>query len=430
VGTPRFLCVLGAGALGLAACSASSKPEDAPPSDAGEDARRHDGAPGDSGHGDGARADAGHHVEAGHADTGHDEAGIIDAASGDGGPFSDCKVGGDGTYVTSPFNMLSQYCLAAIVNDAIVFAPDVVPYDLNTPLFSDYAIKTRGVWMPPGEHANYDPTLAFTFPKGAILTKSFGFADDMRKTNPIVTWVETRLLISTGESADGGSPWQAYTYIWDSAGKDATLSYSGEVRPTTWIDGDGGTVTAQYLVPSFGQCKECHSLSGVTTPIGPKARELNKTFDYPDASENELTHWGNVGILTGAPAPDAAPRLPVWNDPTTGTEAERARAYLEANCAHCHNADGFASTSGLFLLASEMDPTTYGICKPPVAAGPATGGNSYDIVPGAPDASIMTYRLASTEPGIAMPLIGRSVVDVAGLALIEGWIGSLDGGCP
>jgi uncharacterized repeat protein (TIGR03806 family) len=370
---------------------------------------------------DSAPTDGGAHdsaaVDAGPKDTGVD-------VNPDAPPFTACTVGGDGSYVTTPFQTLSEYCLAAIVDDAIVFAPGVVPYDLNTPLFSDYAIKVRGVWLPPGRHATYDPTLAFTFPKGTILTKSFGFADDMRKANPVVAWVETRLLINTG--SDG---WETYTYIWDSAGKVATLSYSGEVRPTSWIDADGGVVDASYLVPSFGQCKECHNLSGEVTPIGPKARELNKLFAYATGDENELAHWARVGILDGAPDAAAAPVLPVWNDPTTGTVDQRARAYLEANCAHCHNADGFAASTGLFLYASETDPTTYGICKPPVAAGPATGGDSYDIVPEEPDASVMAYRLASTTPGIMMPLIGRSVVDVQGLALIEGWISGIDGGC-
>ena len=380
-----------------------------------------------------ARNDAGHSNDAGRtSDAPRNDGSRSDARKdgptdashrGDGAPFAGCAVGGDGSYVTAPYQKLSEYCLATIADDAIVFAPGVVPYDLNTPLFSDYAIKVRGVWVPPKTKATYDPTLAFTFPKGTILTKSFGFADDLRKPTPVVAWVETRLLIQTG------SAWEPYTYTWDAAGQEATLSYAGEIRPTEWVDADGGTVNANYLVPSFNECKECHNLSGVVTPIGPKARELNRTFAYPEGRENELAHWSRINILEGAPAPLDAPLLPVWNDPSTGSEEDRARAYLEANCAHCHNADGFASTTGLFLLASASTPTTYGICKPPVAAGPATGGNAYDIVPGAPDASIMVYRLASTTPEIMMPLLGRSVVDVAGLALIRGWIGRLDGGC-
>ena len=72
---------------------------------------------------------------------------------------------------------------------------------------------------------------------------------------------------------------------------------------------------------------------------------------------------------------------------------------------------------------------TYGICKAPVAAGPATGGDSDDIVPGRPDESIIEHRMSWTVPEIMMPQIGRSVVDVQGVALISQWISGLDGGC-
>ena len=40
----------------------------------------------------------------------------------------------------------------------------VVPYDLNTPLFSDYAHKLRTVWMPPGASAKYESAQSFDFP--------------------------------------------------------------------------------------------------------------------------------------------------------------------------------------------------------------------------------------------------------------------------
>jgi uncharacterized repeat protein (TIGR03806 family) len=323
-----------------------------------------------------------------------------------------------------PHEKLSDYHLVSIQAGQVVFASDVVPYDLNTPLFSDDATKVRGVWVPAGKQATYDETNAFTFPEGTILIKSFGFPDDMRKMDPLVTWVETRLLVNTSKG------WEGYAYLWNAAQTDATLTYAGEVRPTTWIDTDGSTVTARYLVPTFNQCKQCHNNHGDVIPIGPKARELNKTFAYATGSENELAHWTRLGILAGAPDASLAPKLPVWNDPTTGSVDARARAYLEANCAHCHNAGGTANTTGLFLLASETDPTRFGVCKPPVAAGPATGGFDYDVVPADPDHSILMYRMMSTTPSIMMPQIGRSVVDTQGVALINSWITGLSGNCP
>src|SRR5207302_9243720 len=150
--------------------------------------------------------------------------------------------------------------------------------------------------------------------------------------------------------------------------------------------------------------------NGAMGLLGPKARNLNRDFAYHDGSDNQIARWARLGLLTGAPDPASAPRLPVWNDPATGSIEQRARAYLEVNCAHCHSDGGAARTTGLFLWASETDKTRVGVCKPPVAAGEASGGLHYDVVPGNPDQSIITYRLASTQPSIAMPQIGRSAV--------------------
>src|SRR5205823_172324 len=93
------------------------------------------------------------------------------------------------------------------------------------------------------------------------------------------------------------------------------------------------------------------------TPIGPTSRNLNREFAYAAGTENQLIHWSRQGALVGAPAPADAPRLPVWDDPSTGTLDSRARAWLEINCAHCHNPAGPARNSGLDLLVSQQNPT-------------------------------------------------------------------------
>ena len=160
-------------------------------------------------------------------------------------------------------------------------------------------------------------------------------------------------------------------------------------------------------------------------PIGPKVRNLNRDFAYREGTENQLAHWGRRGALAGAPDPAAAPRLAVWDDPKSGTLDARARAWLEINCAHCHNPDGPARNSGLDLLASQRNPTAFGINKPPVAAGIGSGGLAFDIVPGQPDKSILVYRIASTHPGIMMPELGKRLVHEEGVALIREWIAAM-----
>ena len=298
-------------------------------------------------------------------------------------------------------------------------ADGVVPYDINTPLFSDYAVKYRFIRLPPGTAAQYHDTDIFAFPVGTILVKSFAYPRDFRAPAQGRRLIETRLLV---HQRDG---WIGLPYVWNGEQTEATLRIAGASIAVSWIDADGQKRDLHYAVPNVNQCKACHENNRVMAPIGPKARHLNKDFPYPEGSENQLAHWSRRGLLRGAPAPEQAPRLPIWDDPTTGTLEQRARAWLEVNCAHCHNPQGPARTSGLDLRASQTDPYQYGVRRSPVAAGRGSGGRLYDIVPGKPDESVLLYRVESTEAGVMMPEPGRRLVDREGAALIREWIAHL-----
>src|SRR5947209_5607104 len=269
----------------------------------------------------------------------------------------------------------------------------VVPYDVNTPLFSDYAAKARFVWMPKGAAARYDPVDAFQFPPGAILAKTFSFAG---------RHIETRLLVNTRKG------WVGVPYVWNKDQTDATLEIAPDPVTLQWTHPSGETMSIQYNIPNTNQCKGCHDRSKATVPIGPTARQLKRTFAYATGPENQLSYWKRAGYLTGAPPPDRAPRNAVWNDPSSGTLDQRARAYLDANCAHCHNSRGPADNTGLFLNAGQPDPLRLGFCKVPVAAGHGAGDLRFDLVHGRPDDSILVRRLNSVEPKVMMPEIGRS----------------------
>ena len=106
----------------------------------------------------------------------------------------------------------------------------------------------------------------------------------------------------------------------------------------------------------------------------------------------------------------------------------RARAYLDVNCGHCHKPDGSASNSGLWLTWGEASPTRLGMLKHPTAAGRGAGELTYVIEPGDPGASILAYRMASTEAGIAMPELGRALEHGEGVALINQWIAEMPNG--
>jgi hypothetical protein len=84
-----------------------------------------------------------------------------------------------------------------------------------------------------------------------------------------------------------------------------------------------------------------------------------------------------------------------------------------------------ASNTGLFLDLEETRPNRLGLGKRPVAAGKGSGDLEVDIAPGHPDASILAYRMASTDPGVMMPELGRSLVHDEGLALVRAYIASL-----
>jgi uncharacterized repeat protein (TIGR03806 family) len=176
----------------------------------------------------------------------------------------------------------------------------------------------------------------------------------------------------------------------------------------------------------MNDCKACHEIGKTLQPIGPKARNLNKDYAYEDGLENQLEHWVRAGVLTGAPAPTNAPRLAVWDDPETGSLDQRARAWLDVNCAHCHNPLGPASTSGLDLRYTQHEPVKLGLMKTPVAAGIGSGKLYHDIVPGKPEESILVYRISSMDPGVMMPEVPRRLVHEEGVALIREWIAAME----
>ncbi len=307
-------------------------------------------------------------------------------------------------------------------------------YQLITPLFTDYAEKYRFVFVPPGKQAAYSSRESLDFPVGTIIAKTFTMPNDFLNEAAGEVIIETRLLL---HRKDG---WATLPYTWREDGTAADLTLAGGTRELTWIHSDGNTRSTNYVIPDANSCKTCHNLtrpetgSGrnmetVVVPIGPKARFLNMNNMYDGESVNQLEYMWEQDILAGAPADaDSIDTVPAWDDPSLPLEA-RAKGYLDINCAHCHRPEGFASNSGLSLEYWRELGTSYGICKQPVAAGSGSGGLKNDIVPGDADASITVYRMASNEPDVRMPEIGRSIVHDEGVALVREWVNSLSGGC-
>mgnify|MGYP005990501953 CR=1 FL=1 len=280
---------------------------------------------------------------------------------------------------------------------------NVIPYRLNTPLFSDYAEKLRYLYIPDGMQAKANGEELIALPVGSAIIKSFGYEQAGK-----LRLIETRVML---HRADG---WIALPYVWNAAQDEALLKLGGSRVPVTFADPRGKMRSISYAVPNKNQCKECHAVNGAVTPIGPKARNMDAAF---------LAQLVAMGKLDAVPA--VARRLPVWEDRADATVEAAARAYLDVNCAHCHRPEGSASNSGLNLGWEVTDRVALGIGKRPVAAGRGSGGFDFDIAPGDPAHSIMTHRMKSLESGIAMPELGRATVHDEGVAAVEAWISRL-----
>lgn len=289
-------------------------------------------------------------------------------------------------------------------------AANVYPYELNTPLFTDYALKQRFIFIPEGFVANYQEEKVLDFPEGTVLIKNFHY-DETQLAEGRSRIIETRLLILENDE------WKALPYIWNEDQTDAFLEITGG---ETLVSLEGKP-PFQYSVPNMAQCKGCHEESGKIAPIGPTARQLNKSIN----GKNQLVAWQEAGVLSGLPEIASVAHIPVWDDPSSGTLDERARGYLEINCAHCHRPEGPGKNSGLDLTIFAKTDHALGIFKSPVAAGSGSGGFEFDIVPGKPEKSILTYRMKSLEPGVMMPELGRKLIHKEGIELVEEWIRSL-----
>ena len=342
--------------------------------------------------------------------------------------------------------LLSEWNQLSASDGQLLLGEGVVGYTLNTPLFTDYAHKLRTVWLPnESEPAEYRSEGTFDFPVGTVITKTFYYPvpegapkDDPQvlKTDPssanlteslaleTVRLLETRVLV---RREDG---WHALPYVWNEEETEATLQRTGGLVPLTLVDGDTETPFV-YVVPDVNQCSSCHAenhSTQATQPIGPKARHLNTEVDLGQGLESQLALWQTNGLLRGVPAPMEIPAATIWDDDSASLD-DRARAYLDINCAHCHNQAGAADTSGLFLEPSTVVGPALGLCKSPIAAGTGTGGREVGISPGEPNESIFIYRMASTEPAAMMPELGRSLAHDEGVDLISAWIESLPGTC-
>lgn len=281
-------------------------------------------------------------------------------------------------------------------------ASGLIPYAINAPFWSDGADKDRWMALPDNQNIMVDTEGDWDFPNGTVLMKNFRFGTRL---------IETRLFMRHPDGVWGG-----FSYEWNAAQTDATLLEGGAVRDI----GDGRS----WIFPSENQCIECHT-EAAGRALGPETAQLNRSFTYPQSNRtaNELTTLNHIGLLT--PAIADASSQPAMPDPygTSGTVAERARAYLHTNCSQCHRPGGLAP-SNMDLRYTTGLIATNACNASPQSGDLGLGANARVIAPGSSTNSVLVNRM-NRRDAAAMPPLGSNTVDTAGVALISQWIDSL-----
>ena len=309
-------------------------------------------------------------------------------------------------------NKLSDF---SFFKDASAQIPhdEVLPYELISTLFSDYSYKQRWVYVPKNTKAQYKEDWVFDFPEGSALIKTFYYPVDERNPEKGKNLIETRLLL---RKEDG---WEAVSYAWNDEQNEAFKKVAGKTINVAWTDFMGVEKNVRYRVPNVNQCKECHAADDKITPIGPKARNINKDHEFKDGEFNQLAYWMNRQIIDEYPLELTSPVD--WTD-TSQDINDRVRSYLDINCGHCHSPTGNANSTGLYLHLNETRETHLGIYKKPVATGRGSGGMKYSIVPGKPEESILLHRMISMDPGVMMPESGRALTHEEAVEMVKDWI--------
>lgn len=317
-----------------------------------------------------------------------------------------------------PYQRLSAY--AFFTGDMREQNPacGVLPFDVITPLFSDYAKKARFVWMAEGAAAEYaGDHQPLRFDDNTVLIKTF-YYDGVQPANDR-RLIETRLMIKVAGA------WMFANYVWNAEQTDAVLDLRGSFTPVTYSDANGSH-TVDYRIPSEAECLTCHKENGEPTPIGPKPQNMDRELVYAGGTAHQFTKWEQQGYLR-AGMPQNVNKVVRWDDPAADLN-DRVRAYLDMNCAHCHadqrHCDYRPVRFGADLTQLEAN---MGVCVPPHEPIPGTRSI---VERGAPERSTLWFRLNTNDEVLRMPLMGRSVIHQEAVDLVAEWILALEGDCP
>jgi uncharacterized repeat protein (TIGR03806 family) len=306
-------------------------------------------------------------------------------------------------------------------------APGLLPYAVQSPLWSDGAQKQRWLAVPAGAPIGFSASAPWNFPEGTVFVKHFGMALDERAPDD-VRRLETRFLVA----ARGGG-FYGLVYRWDDDQRDARLLLEGAEEVLQIVQEDGSLREQPYTYPSQQSCNACHSPSAGYV-MGVRTAQLNGDYAYAEPTGdlvafNQLALWSRLGLFeqgagSGAPGAgtaaqaglgaaglggvsvDELQRLVPLTDDSAPPEA-RVRSYWDSNCSSCHN-DGSSSAAWDARFSTPL--AEQGV----ILAEPTRGSYPDDmslVTPGAPERSLIYVRSESAQPGVRMPPMLRNRVD-------------------
>jgi len=306
-------------------------------------------------------------------------------------------------------------------------AASMIPYDVNSPLWSDGADKQRFLAIPDGalihvKDCTREPDTCkfaaqggttfdeghWVLPVGTVLMKSFLFGGK---------FLETRLFIRFPDI------WYGFSYQWNSQQTDAVLV--SENGLTTDIVNSQGAHQSWYF-PSRNDCLECHN-DTVGGSLGLETRQLDRSFEYPIGfGANQVSTLEHIGMFD-APVVRQAPLTDYTRDTSPEDLDARARSYLHANCAICHRPDGNYSAIDL-RIGVALDKMS--VCNIDPNKGDLGVTGAKRLVPGMPNQSLLLLRMqAPDKMSGRMPQLATSVLDANGVDVISAWIQSITA-CP
>lgn len=265
--------------------------------------------------------------------------------------------------------------------------------ELSAVLYTDYAKKQRLVKVPLGKQIIKNSDGTITFPDSTILAKTFYYYNDERDTSLGKRIIETRLLIKEA------TIWNIATYVWNKDQTDANLILTGLDTPVEWITDSGVNRSTLYHIPDENECIACHQANDNTIPLGTTLRNLNRNVTRSTLSLNQIEHLQSVGVLNNFSV-NLVSQIVDYNDASVSVE-NRARAYMDLNCSHCHNPTAWEASADVDLDFSYK-----------------TSLNNTGILQ-------EVDRIESLITQGEMPLIGTTILDEEGVNLIVQYLESL-----